>query len=384
MRGVPCINWHKQEVVMKFERIRAEEIIRTDNALLAGNPVGIVGVNIVLEERERKQICELSQRVADSVLQDDRWLEGFVRIDYAPKISRNGDLELVGVLEVNGHGLECVSAGAALAYAYPDMISYDAPAVFAQCLQEKASGKRIIFLPGLRSKTKQAWRRLYFRDLQRVLGDQIEYWSEGRFQSQWQLLNTRQDLIYRWGDCRPWPGGVCEYGLKTCWDLIVLQDRGIEIINPVWRCDDDDPSSKRHLVSDEPLFGRAVRLTADRWDWCLNHKERLVLKATGSGEGNGVVCGKDVDDTTWQDAVGSAICSGAPHIIQKYMALPTINVCGIDLVMDFNVMGWIDHQGTFTYLGFIARAATLKQYAEAQGRINVSQGGGTGFFPLGR
>ena len=53
----------------------------------------------------------------------------------------------------------------------------------------------------------------------------------------------------------------------------------------------------------------------------LSHKNRLVLKPNDEYGGAGIVLGWEVDDTRWEEALGTALAS--PHVVQERIHLPS-------------------------------------------------------------
>jgi diaminobutyrate-2-oxoglutarate transaminase len=114
----------------------------------------------------------------------------------------------------------------------------------------------------------------------------------------------------------------------------ILEDKMILALLSDPRFADHFTSSERTVIAKHVPWTRiltSMRTTSsdgshiNLLDFVIRQRHQLVLKPANLTRGEGVIVGPDVDQSTWVDAVSSAVKSGS-YIVQQYIPLPGIDV----------------------------------------------------------
>jgi len=360
-------------------------LVPKSSFLLGDHYVGTINGVLMINEKERKRLIDISQQIWDSVYHVCPDFKGLVRFDLVPEydlsknpvLSRNGeyisfslgDLQIVGIYEINTASPECAMATEAMHNAnYALRALQPSPCKrLAKAVYRHFNTKEIVLVLG-NGFVKQCWGETYIRGLERE-GLIIEKMTPKEFIDN----DIRDRVVYLCGDYRE--KGPAEFD-KSFMHYIKDYPRHL-VFNTI-------PNGKGYISDKSLLFprgnkawdrlvGENRRLTQENFKFARKNKDSLVLKPFLGSSGENVFIGKIMTSEEWSEVLRFALRKTGYGLFEARW-LPKINLPFGKFATDINPAFWA-HGNKLDYLYTIARIDTWQTYRH-KGIINVTQGAG--------
>lgn len=365
-----------------------DKLFIDDRIFLEDKSVAVLNGSLEFFQKEIDAIIAFSKFIVENAHEKAGRPDftGVVRPDLIHEISDDGEVEPVGVYEINGGSPECNLVAALLDKCIPGYNNFDPVSVLVEKIRETfGDSEEIAFVIGTSNcKVKRVWGDIFIKKL-RDLSLNIVVKTEE------EVMRERPEYVWRYGDARR--NGVTHYSPEfTRWLLDERTRERCVIFNTPLEADRDFSNKIFLLESDNPdiakFLGKNRKLLDGsdiRWSLENDRFRRLVMKPNQGASGDNITFGRNIiNGCEWERIANRNMKNHQPYSLWEARFLPKMragNSHDVHVALDLNPTFWF-HEGVLHPLYMICRIDYYEEYIN-RGTINVAQGAGVAnFIPL--